>query len=79
MKKPIGAYADIEWNDSGLELAYFSFGTWTDDAETDSYGVDDDIIFGYTDGEKGLNAMRSGYVEGYNVVNYDLVYDKEDV
>lgn len=78
--QPIGASTLVEWHDGNKENAYISFGTWNDDDEKDSHGVYDDKIFFYAhEGEPEIKAMATGYKEGFNVIDYDLIYDEIEV
>lgn len=78
---PIGANAVIRWLDTGEEgdSYYFSFGWYDEDNEPDhdSYGVRDDRIFFYCEGEEGLKNYMVEGSEDFVVVNYELVYKKE--
>lgn len=79
-KQPIGAWTTVEWHDGGRETAYISFGQWNEDDNTDSYGVEDDAIFFYAhEGERQLNKLLTGYIDGFNVDGYELVYDISEV
>ena len=50
IRTPIGCYSSIRWKDSGeIEDVYISFGTYKISTNTDSYGIDDDFIFYYSD------------------------------
>jgi len=89
MKNPIGAFADITWNDGEMiDGYYFSFGDAGVDYENDdgcdwgndSFGVPDDRIFFYCNG--GENELKSYMVtpsEGFLVRNYELVYELAEV
>lgn len=81
-KQPIGAYAAIQWLDSNEEGDgyYFSFGDYpefdeeTGDYGTDSFGVPDDSIFFYCDGEHALKSYMTKGAEDFIVIAYDLAY-----
>ena len=81
-KQPIGAHAVIQWLDNGEEgdSYYFSFGDYpefneeTGDYGTDSFGVRDDCIFFYCDGEEALKSYMTKGAEDFIVLNYELSY-----
>ena len=81
-KQPIGAYANIRWLDTNEEVDgyYFSFGEYDDevDEDHDSYGVRDDRIFFYCDGEHDLKSYMSKGVEDFVVLDYELEYQQDD-
>lgn len=82
-KQPIGAYATVQWLDAdgkpedGTEYSdvYFSFGDLVEDADCDSYGVADDRIFYYADGEHDLKNLKSSTWD-FKVIDYELEYIK---
>lgn len=79
-RQPIGASTLLEWEDGGKESAYISFGQWNDDDEKDSHGICDDAVFFYApDGVCEIEDMRTGYREGFNVLEYELIYDESEV
>lgn len=77
-KQPIGAYANIRWLDTGEEVDgyYFSFGQYDDENEPDcdSFGVRDDRIFFYCDGERSLQSYMTEGAEDFIVIDYELEY-----
>ena len=77
-KQPIGAYANIRWLDTNEEVDgyYFSFGEYDDDNEPDhdSFGVRDDQIFFYCDGEHALKSYMTEGMEDFVVLDYKLEY-----
>jgi hypothetical protein len=89
MKNPIGAFADITWNDGEMtDGYYFSFGDADINEEEgmggdwgmDSFGVPDDRIFFYCNGgENELKSYMATPSEGFLVLSYELVYDLEEV
>ena len=76
--QPIGAYAVIQWLDSNEEGDgyYFSFGEYNEDNDPDhdSFGVRDDDIFFYCDGEHELKSYLTKGSEDFVVIAYDLAY-----
>ena len=77
-RQPIGAHAVIQWLDNGEEgdCYYFSFGECDDENEPDcdSFGVPDDRIFFYCDGEHALKSYMTAGAEDFVVLNYELSY-----
>jgi hypothetical protein len=82
-KQPIGAYANIRWLDTNEEVDgyYFSFGEYDYevDEDFDSYGVRDDRIFFYCDGEHDLKSYTTAGGEDFVVLNYELEYAQDDL
>ena len=78
--QPIGAYAVIQWLDTGEEVDgyYFSFGEYDDDSDCDSFGVADDNIFFYCDGEHALKSYMTAGKEDFVVLSYELEYNQDD-
>jgi hypothetical protein len=76
--QPIGASCDIYYKDDPETVfgAYISLTEgYDEDNGTDEFGVDDDEIFFYTDGESGLKSLMDA--EGsseFVVVSYELAY-----
>ena len=69
----IGAWATIEWRDTGETLApvYFSFGQF-DGEHHDSFGVSDDRIFFYCEDEHELRQlMTDGTGNDFTVLDYE--------
>jgi hypothetical protein len=81
--KPIGAYTTIQWLDTGEEVDgyYFSFGEYDEevDEDHDSFGVPDDSIFFYCDGEHALKSYMTKGMEDFVVISYELVYNDKDI
>lgn len=81
--QPIGAYANIRWLDTNEEVEgyYFSFGEYDCDTDEDhdSYGVRDDRIFFYCDGEHDLKSYMTEGKEDFIVLSYDLEYGQDDL
>lgn len=84
-KQPIGAYATVQWlkpdgtPEDGTQYSdvYFSFGEFNCedvDAECDSYGVPDNRIFFYCDGEYALRSYMTAGAEDFIVLDYELEY-----
>jgi hypothetical protein len=76
---PIGAWAIIQWYDSGIEDEVFiSFGTWNENecgGEVDSLGNRDDEVFFYCeDGEEELKSLVGNNGEDFNVLSYNIEY-----
>jgi hypothetical protein len=76
---PIGAWAIIQWYDSGIEDEVFiSFGTWNENelgGEFDSLGNRDDEVFFYCeDGEEELKSLVGNNGEDFNVLSYNIEY-----
>lgn len=80
-KKPIGAYALIQWLDTNEEGDgyYFSFGEYNEDNEPDhdSFGVRDDHIFFYCEDEQSLKSYMTRGSEDFVVLAYELKYKNE--
>ena len=83
-KQPIGAYATIKWKDEPDQTIggyYFSFGQYPEfDEETEEYGDDgfgmpDDSIFFYCDGEHALKSYMTDGKEDFIVLEYHLAYE----
>jgi hypothetical protein len=85
--QPIGAYATIKWLGDGeiVDGYYFSFGDSpefneeTGDYGNDSYGVPDDSVFFYCDGEHSLKSYMTAGIEGFVVLDYELEYNDMDI
>lgn len=83
-KQPIGATATVMWihpdgtPEDGTEYSdvYFSFGDYDFDVDEDhdSFGVRDDRIFFYCDGEHALKSYMTAGMEDFVVLNYELEY-----
>jgi hypothetical protein len=80
MNKPIGALVTFEWVDTDpavRDTAYFSFGQYNEEADTDEFGVPDELIFYYVYGaEPGLKEMVNSNGMDFNVITYELTYPK---
>jgi hypothetical protein len=79
MDNPIGALVTFEWvgtDPAVRETAYFSFGEYDEERETDSFGVPDDRIFYYVIGaEAGLKGMMADTNPfEFKIVSYELTY-----
>jgi hypothetical protein len=87
-KQPIGASATVMWLDAdgkpedGTEYSdvYFSFGEYNEDnqLDCDSFGVPDDRIFYYVDGEHSLEKLKESTFD-FKVIDYELEYQHEQV
>ena len=81
--KPIGAYTTIQWLDTSEEVDgyYFSFGEYDEevDEDHDSFGVPDDRIFFYCDGEHALKSYMTKGMEDFVVISYELAYNDKDI
>ena len=81
--KTIGAYATVMWldcdgnpeKDSEYSDVYFSFGDYDADQEPecDSFGVRDDRIFYYVDGEQDMEKLKQS-TSDFKVLSYELEY-----
>jgi hypothetical protein len=86
-KQPIGAYASVMWThpdgtpEDGAEYSnvYFSFGDYDFDTDEDhdSFGVRDDRIFFYCDGEQALKSYMTAGMEDFVVTDYELEYKND--
>ena len=86
-KQPIGAYASVTWihpdgtPEDGTDYSdvYFSFGEYDFDVDEDhdSFGVSDDHIFFYCDGEHALKSYMTAGAEDFVVLNYELEYSND--
>jgi hypothetical protein len=75
-RQPIGAHVVVKWkSDGGLESTYMSFSPEVY-ADNDKYGVHDDYIFFYTTLEE---LQTDGAFSDWDVVEYSLVFDKDEV
>lgn len=73
--KVIGAWALVQYLDDGSELeVYFSFGTYDEENNVDSYGVNDDRIFFYCEGEEDLKSLMTEGMEDFIVKGYFLEF-----
>jgi hypothetical protein len=84
MNKPIGALVTFAWVNTDppvQDTAYFSFGTYDEVTETDSFGVPDTRVFYYVDGgEAGLKEMMDAVnPPEFEIVSYELTYPSERV
>ena len=82
-RQPIGATCTIKWlgeDSEPVEGYYFSFSESpefdedTEDYGNDSYGIPDDAIFFYCDGEHALRSYMTEGIEDFIVINYELEY-----
>jgi hypothetical protein len=74
--QPIGAYCVVKFDDGDIvDGYYFSFGEYNEETEKDSYGVNDEAIFYYCDGEDDIKRLMgdTGNRE-FRVLSYDLEY-----
>lgn len=84
--QPIGAWASFQWDDTKEIMdAYFSFGDGLEETTDDNgdiiadhWGVPDEQIFYFTNGEEELKSFMKQGVEGeFTVLDYKLVYDED--
>ena len=70
----IGACVQFYYKDSPNEVehGYFSFGAYCDDRNEDSFGVSNDLIYYYCNGQGDLDRMKTGSKEEFVVVGYQL-------
>ena len=77
-KQPIGAHVHIKWtyDDEEIDGYYISFGEYDEDNESDcdSFGVPDESIFFYCDGEHALKSYMTKGMEDFVVLSYELEY-----
>jgi hypothetical protein len=75
-KKPIGAYATIQWIDdipAEYSDVYFSFGQFIEETEKDSFGVSDSKIFYYADDVADLDALKNSTYD-FKIISYTLEF-----
>lgn len=75
--KAIGAETMAYYKDEGQEQAfsaYFSFGEYDEETETDNHGVPDFRIFFYVEGEEDMRSLSVPGAEDFVVLSYDIVY-----
>lgn len=77
--KPIGAHCEIipYMNADYNMSAYISFGEYNEETYCDSFGVPDDKIFFYAEGEDGLKSlmlMDVCHPDDFTVLSYELEY-----
>jgi hypothetical protein len=85
-KQPIGASATVMWLDAdgnpedgtGYSDVYFSFGTFDEDTDCDTYGVPDDRIFYYAYDEYDLDKLKTSTFD-FKVIDYELEFQHEQV
>lgn len=80
MDNPIGALVTFEWTDTTVQdTAYFSFGQYDEERDTDEFGVPDDRIFYYVfGGEDGLKGMMGADMQrDFRIIKYELTYPAE--
>jgi hypothetical protein len=72
----IGAWCDIEWLDNGaIGFKYASFGEYDEENDADNYGIDDEAIFYYCDGEADIKRlMGDNGKREFRVLSYELEY-----
>lgn len=82
MKIPIGAYCDIEWNDTPgkFQLVFISFAEDCGDKDYDAFGTQDTKIFFFCpNGENELkNLMNKKNGEDFVVRDYSIVHGISD-
>jgi hypothetical protein len=74
--QPIGAWCEIEWLDDGaIGFKYASFGTYDEENDADSYGISDEAIFYYCDGESDIKRLMGDNGNGdFRILSYDIEY-----
>jgi hypothetical protein len=85
-KQPIGAHVNIKWTYDNEEVDgyYISFGQSpefneeTGEYGDDGYGISDNDIFFYCDGEHVLKSLMTAGKEDFVVLSYELEYDQDD-
>ena len=78
----IGATIKYYWGDVAYHpeeeienyTAYVSFGELDEDADVDSYGVSDDMIFYYAENEQELQDYMESPSDAWILVDYQLEY-----
>lgn len=75
MDKPLGAWALIEWTDTKEQVTrYFSFGKYNWKTNTDTFGLEDDLIFYYAEGESELKTLMIE-PDQFKVITWNLVHN----
>lgn len=75
MKKPIGFQATITWYGEGEPLSrYFSMGSWDEESNADDWGVRDDHIFFYLEGQDPLMFFLHDSGEDWQIESIDEVF-----
>lgn len=73
----IGAWAEIEYLPEGdTTSAYFSFGQYDEENDADTYGVQDNKIFYYCDGDEYEMQQLMSAESDFRVLSYELEYIK---
>lgn len=76
MSEARGATATIRWADNNevVEGMYFSFGEYDEESGLDSFGVRDERVFFYAQGEEEMKEFMSGNTSGtdFVVLSYEL-------
>lgn len=71
---PIGAKCTIKWlSDGGLEAVYISFGEYNEETGQDGYGVDDCLIWGYSDNVEGI---AEAYEHEIKILDTEIIYQE---
>ena len=70
----IGASVQFSYRDmpNKVECGYFSFGVYCEDRNEDSFGVFDDLIFFYCNGQVHLDKLMKEGTEDFIVHSYQL-------
>ena len=77
-KTIIGAYADIVWEDQDKDMGvYFSFGKYDEENDCDSYGINEEAIFFYTDKQEFQRFLNGDQSEGFKIVAHTYRYEGE--
>jgi hypothetical protein len=75
--KAIGADVVVRYldeNEEGKEFeTYISFGEYSEETNTDSFGINDNRIFFYCEGEEDLKSLMTAGAEDFIVLGYTLV------
>lgn len=78
MKNPIGANVKYVWSDDeAVWESYISFGHYIEEMEEDSFGVPDEDILYYAEGEADLKTLQTPSAADFVVLTYELVYVEE--
>lgn len=76
MKTPIGANVKYVWpdDDEAIWDSYISFGHYIEDLNEDSFGISDEDILYYAEGEAELQKLQTPTAADFTVLTYELVY-----
>ena len=76
--KAVGANVLVRYLDKNVEgkefETYISFGEYDEENNTDSFGMDDNLIFFYCKAEEDILSLMTAGAEDFIVLGYELVY-----